>query len=304
MTSDGLAKVSYLFGAPPGAEEEQTPASPAEGHSSSGWYEEPFEELESPLGDRAQPTSGDEVAQLRPPAWIRTEATPDRAPRSSGPVFTEEPESAAPAGPARTDLSKLPNFIQNPVASTRVARDLPENDFAEPDPEPTNAEKKTERRASNVSLNALARKGMSTREMEKLLERRELEPEVIESEIARLEGVGLLDDKQLAENLVRTLQDRKGLGKSAIMAELRRRQVGDEAITASLEDFDVDDELERAIEVATKRAGQLRSYDDETAKRRLSAYLQRRGYGGSVLSAAMKAAFEPGSGRGSGPRFS
>ncbi|TBN56467.1 hypothetical protein EYE40_03110 [Glaciihabitans arcticus] len=292
MTSDGLAKVSYLFGPPPGAEEEQAEASPAEASSSGndGWFEETAEEPE-PLPPVA--------TSARERAWIRTEATPERtAPRSSGPVFTEEP---VPAAPARTDLSKLPNFIQNPAAPTRVARDVPEDDFAEPE-QPTKAELKTERRASNVSLNALARKGMSMKEMQKLLERREMEPEVIESEIARLEGVGLLDDAALAENLVRTLQDRKGLGKSAIMAELRRRQVGDEAITASLEDFDVDDELERAIEVATKRAGQLRSYDDETAKRRLSAYLQRRGYGGSVLSAAMKAAFEPGSGRG--PRFS
>jgi SOS response regulatory protein OraA/RecX len=144
---------------------------------------------------------------------------------------------------------------------------------------------------------------MSSREMEKLLERRELEPEDIESEVARLESAGLLDDNALAENLVRTLQDRKGLGKSAISAELRRRQVSDEAISLALESVDADEELERAIEVATKRAGQLSSYDAETAKRRLGAYLQRRGYGGSVLSAAMSAALD-GRRSTSGPRFS
>ena len=153
-------------------------------------------------------------------------------------------------------------------------------------------------RTENVSMHALTKRGMSVAEMTKLLERREIEPDEVEAEIARLEGVGLLDDQALAENLVRTLQERKGLGRSAVSAELRRRQVDPLAIEQALDAIDTDDELERAIEVATKRAGQLRGYDPETAKRRLGAYLQRRGYSGSVLSAAMEAALRPQRGSG------
>jgi regulatory protein len=148
-------------------------------------------------------------------------------------------------------------------------------------------------RPENVSMHALTRRGMSVAEMTKLLEAREIEPDEVEAELERLQGVGLLDDQALADNLVRTLQDRKGLGRSAISAELRRRKVDQAAIEEALDSIDTDDELVRAIEVATKRAGQLRSYDPETAKRRLFAYLQRRGYGGSVLKAAMTAALEP-----------
>ena len=140
--------------------------------------------------------------------------------------------------------------------------------------------------------------GMSVAEMTTLLERREIEPDEVEAEIARLAGVGLLDDQALAENLVRTLQERKGLGRSAVSAELRRRKVDPIAIEQALDAIDTDDELERAIEVATKRAGQLSSYDPETAKRRLGAYLQRRGYSGSVFSAAMDAALRPQRGSG------
>jgi len=239
----------------------------------------------APTGDlpAPAPAPGDRAA-----AGDRAQSRSDRAkPRSAEiPPTPVEPPTPAP----KTDLSHLPKFIENP--------DVPEVVIPA-----VTGEKKSERRASNVSLNALARRGMSSREMELLLERRELEPEDIESEIARLEGAGLLDDVQLAENLVRTLHERKGLGKSAIAAEMRRRKVDDAAISGALEALDADDELERAIEVAVKRASQLRSYDQETAKRRLSAYLQRRGYGGSVLSAAMKAALE-GSGSASGPRFS
>ena len=158
-------------------------------------------------------------------------------------------------------------------------------------------------RPENVSMHALTRKGMSVAEMTTLLERREIDPDDVAAEVERLESVGLLDDSALAENLVRTLQQRKGLGRSAVSAELRRRKVDPLAIEEALGSIDTDDELSRAIEVATKRAGQLSSYDAETAKRRLGAYMQRRGYSGSVLSAAMTAALAPGSRDGGGPRF-
>jgi SOS response regulatory protein OraA/RecX len=147
-------------------------------------------------------------------------------------------------------------------------------------------------------MHALTRRGMSVAEMTRLLEAREIDPDEIDAEIERLEGVGLLDDQALADTLVRTLQDRKGLGRSAVSAELRRRKIDQSAIDEALESIDTDDELTRAIEVATKRAGQLSSYDPETAKRRLGAYLMRRGYNGSILTQAMNAALTSG-----GPRF-
>jgi regulatory protein len=149
-------------------------------------------------------------------------------------------------------------------------------------------------------MHALTKRGMSVAEMTQLLERRELDPDEVATEVERLERVGLLDDEALAENLVRTLSERKGLGRQGIAAELRRRKVDDSAISEALEALDDDDELTRAIEVATKRAGQLRSYDAETAKRRLGAFMQRRGYSGSILSQAMSAALMPSQ---SGPRF-
>jgi regulatory protein len=163
-----------------------------------------------------------------------------------------------------------------------------------------------ERRAHNVGLSALTRRGQSVAEMTALLLTRELDEEVVAAEIKRLKSVGLLDDFALAETLVRTLSERKGLGANAIKSELRQRKINQVAIDAALESLDGDDELERAIEIAVKRAGQLRSYDQTTAKRRLGAFLQRRGYSGSVLSAAMNAAFTPGMTPGtksSGPRF-
>jgi len=183
---------------------------------------------------------------------------------------------------------------------TPVARPAVQFNAVQFEEKPDASEKKSSR-PENVAMHALTRRGMSVAEMTTLLENREIEPDEVEAEIARLEGVGLLDDSALAENLVRTLHERKGLGRSAISAELRRRKVDQVAIEEALGAIDTDDELNRAIEVAVKRAGQLSSYDPATAKRRLGAYLQRRGYSGSVFSAAMEAALNPS--RGGGVQF-
>ncbi len=147
---------------------------------------------------------------------------------------------------------------------------------------------------SNVSMSALARRGMSAEEMANYLVGREFESDEVELECERLLGVGLLDDLALAETLVRTLRERKGLGLSALTAELRRRRIDSSAIEEALAELDSgDDELSRATALAERRAPQLRSLDQTTAKRRLSAFLMRKGYSGSVVAAAVAAALAP-----------
>jgi regulatory protein len=141
--------------------------------------------------------------------------------------------------------------------------------------------------ARHVSITALARRGLSRRELERHLRDRGFDDDEIADEVARLERDGYVDDVALAQNLVGTLQERKGLGRSAIAAELTRRHLAPAAIEYALDLIDTGDELSRARELALKRAGQLRHLDRETAVRRLSAYLARRGYGGSTVRAAV-----------------
>ncbi len=146
-------------------------------------------------------------------------------------------------------------------------------------------------RVSNVSMSALARRGMSSEEMRTYLLDREFDSDTVEAEIERLELVQLLDDEHLAETLVRTLRERKGLGRGAISAELRKRRIDPVIIEVALEDSG--DEASRATELAVKRVGQMRGLDRTTAERRLSAFLMRKGYSGSVVSSAVAAALQP-----------
>jgi regulatory protein len=181
---------------------------------------------------------------------------------------------------------------------------------AEPEDDQTPPETPGERsaRAHNVSMYALTRRGLSSAEMTDLLRNRDLEPGDVAHEVTRLEQVGLLNDRELAETLVMQLRERKGLGRSAITAELRRRKLDPSAIDEALDEAyeSGDDELTRARAIAVKRAPQLRSLDAETARRRLGAFLMRKGYSGSVVASAVTFALSnQGAQRptGQGPRF-
>ena len=149
--------------------------------------------------------------------------------------------------------------------------------------------------AERISMRALSRRGVSTSELRTMLVKQdEFDADVIEHEIERLTRVGLLDDVALATDLVDRMHARKGLGRQAIVADLRRRGIDQTAIDAALEAAadDEDDEFVRALDLAAKRAGQMRGLDRATAERRLSGFLMRKGYNGGVVRVAVERALD------------
>jgi regulatory protein len=145
------------------------------------------------------------------------------------------------------------------------------------------------KRAENIAMYALTRRAVSIREMEKLLKSRDLPDDVVATEIARLEGVGLLDDYALATDLAERFQRRKGLGASAVKQELSKRLLSPASIDLAVAELP-GDQLELATDEARKRLSRLKGLDKETLNRRLYSYLQRRGFRGSEISNAIKAA--------------
>lgn len=192
----------------------------------------------------------------------------------------EAPALSVPVAPARPESDTIE--IRQPEVATP---EFTEPEFTEPEfatPEFTKLEEH--------SLRALTRRGLSRRELERELRARDYAPDEVEAELDRLETTGLIDDTALAQHLVATLQERKGYGRSAIAAELVRRLLSPAAIEYALELVDGNDELARARDLAVKRASQLSGYDRETAVRRLTGYLARRGYSGSTVRTAVEQA--------------
>jgi regulatory protein len=233
--------------------------------------------------------------RLAPVTYLPGVQPPDRTAPPAVPTFAGM-YSSSPEPEPEVEVEVEVEVVQGFALGIAPTRDADPEPAAAPDLDAERA------RAENVSMHALTRRGQSRRELERILRARELSEDVIVGEVERLERVGLIDDVALAQNLLGTLQERKGLGRSGVAAELARRMLSPAAIEYALDLIDTGDELARARELAVKRAPQLRGYDHETAVRRLSGYLSRRGYGGSTVRAAVQHALSGGHPSG-GVRF-
>lgn len=141
--------------------------------------------------------------------------------------------------------------------------------------------------AEKLLLTRLRRRSLSVAEAREVIAEAELCGAAGDELIARFGDLGYLDDSRLADQVVHSHLERKGLGRSGVAAEMRRRRIPPEVILQALEETP-DDEQERASLAACKRAAQLTRYDDETIERRLTGFLVRRGYGSGVVRAAVK----------------
>lgn len=151
--------------------------------------------------------------------------------------------------------------------------------------------------AESISVAALARRDLSSTEVRDRLLEREVDAEVADAEVERLRSIGLIDDERLVQTLVERLRRRKGLGRSGLRAELRRRGLDTQMIDAALDEIDVDDERRVALDAATRRARTLGGLERSVAERRLSGYLSRRGFSGSIMRDAVDAALAEAGGR-------
>ena len=146
---------------------------------------------------------------------------------------------------------------------------------------------KVTKRAHNVSLHALSGKSHSVAEMREKLRARELPEEAIESEMAELERVGLLDDDALARDLVERYGSRERLAKRAVEQKLRARKLPQGVIEHALAELESDEEGGLAEEAARERLRKMGSLAPAVAKRRLYAYLQRKGFSSGDISDAI-----------------
>jgi regulatory protein len=110
--------------------------------------------------------------------------------------------------------------------------------------------------------------------------------------VARLIALGILDDAQFARQFIRAKISGAGLSRRRLQSELWRRGVARDVIDAALAEVLVEDEVDedaQIAQVAAKKLRTLRSADPAAARRRLYAFLARRGYESSAIRRVMDA---------------
>jgi regulatory protein len=122
------------------------------------------------------------------------------------------------------------------------------------------------------------------------LAKRNVDPEVAEQVLDRLEDVSLIDDETYASMWVRSRHSSRGLSRRALGQELRQRGVADSFVEQALEDVSVEDEYAAARRLVDKKLPSTRALGIETRMRRLVAMLGRKGYSGGVAMRVVREA--------------
>ncbi|HJR41798.1 MAG TPA: regulatory protein RecX [Gemmatimonadaceae bacterium] len=145
-------------------------------------------------------------------------------------------------------------------------------------------------RTVDRALDMLALSARSTRELRRQLIRKGEPEELVAIALERLARLGVLDDAAYARQLARSRIAGSGISRRRLQAELFRkgvdRVIAEEAIATVIDEESVDESanLER---VAAKKARTLAKLDPETRRRRLYAFLARRGYESSDITRVM-----------------
>ena len=156
--------------------------------------------------------------------------------------------------------------------------------------------------AEKVLLKKLRTRSLSVSEARGVLREYSLDAAEVDHLIAQMDEYGYLDDAALADQLIHAGAERKGQGRQAIAQTLAKRGIPRDVADAALAELP-DDDFERALEFARGKARSLQSLDRDTALRRLTGQLARRGYGSLAMTAARMALDERSRGSGGGVRF-
>lgn len=140
--------------------------------------------------------------------------------------------------------------------------------------------------AFDAAVRMLGLREHSRFELRQKLEQKGYADAQIREALDRLVELGYVDDLRFAEMVVRQHPD---LGRLGLIQQMKRRGIESQIWGPLLDNLDGDDELERALVSARRRSRQVPSDREEREKwrRRLGAYLARRGFSQSTVIAVI-----------------
>jgi regulatory protein len=135
--------------------------------------------------------------------------------------------------------------------------------------------------AYNYALNLLAARPYSTQTLRRKLIQKEYPAADADEAIRRLVDNGLLNDARYAEQYARSKILTTGASKRRLQQELYRKGIKGELATTAITNVIEQEEIDPAVmieRVARKKLAQLGDLEPLVLRRRLFAFLARRGY--------------------------
>lgn len=142
------------------------------------------------------------------------------------------------------------------------------------------------------ALGLLAVRQRSVREMRSRLVGAGYDPAEVDTEIAALLGVGLLDDEAFARAAAEQALGRRHEGRRAVVSSLRTRGVDPALAQRTIDELDDQGDEVRAAEFVRSRVGRMTG-DPAVIRRRLLGQLLRRGFSHAVAWRAISTVGSP-----------
>jgi regulatory protein len=139
-------------------------------------------------------------------------------------------------------------------------------------------------------LRLLSYRGRSEAEVQRRLREKGFEETVIQSVIDRLKGNGFLGDEKFAQDWVENRTTFRPRSKRMLALELRQKGIAEEEIQKALAEAGDEDNL--AYQTAMQYSRRLASADWETFRKKLAAYLARRGFSYGTIAPILHQVWE------------
>lgn len=145
-----------------------------------------------------------------------------------------------------------------------------------------------EQRAKNVLLHQLSRSMKTRFQLSQILEKREIPKEIAERALDRFVEAQLIDDAEFARAFVASRLASGGKSKAAISRELRQKGVAADLVQAAVDHLDSEKELELATNLVARRAQRMEGLEPQARYRRLSGFLQRKGFSSGIVTSVLR----------------
>lgn len=145
--------------------------------------------------------------------------------------------------------------------------------------------------ARSVAMRLLSSRAIASGELARRLLRRGHARWAVEEAIAFLMAAGLIDDTAFAQHYARTRARNRRYGPRRLRADLRRMGIADRIVERAVaEALEADGTDPKALirEAAMRKVRAMKDIGSDKAKRRLRAYLQRRGFSNAEIADVVK----------------
>lgn len=146
------------------------------------------------------------------------------------------------------------------------------------------------RKAYNLSVNYLARRMRSEKEIKDYLTQKEVEETIIVEVLHKLSSQKYINDEEYAFSFVRTQMNTTDKGPDVIRQELKERGITEAISKQAMVEYPIEDQVEKAIKISEKLIKKSTKDSQRIVKQKAEQLLLRKGYPFEVIHLALNEA--------------